>query len=215
MRFPSFFEQVPRLRVRDPLAAFLGAAEGGLLEYGYTDAVKLAGHSCPTVAAAYVLGHRALSLLYPGTIPERGGVRIDLAEPLDSGVTGVIASVLALLTGAAPSGGFPGIGGRFARRDLQRFGLELPLMLRLTRVDTGAAVDADANTARVPADPGLLGLMQRCLGGDADAEGQRRFATLWQDRVRRLLLDHWDDPEVFPVRLADVTSSGGVDIGKR
>lgn len=31
----------------DPLAEFLGAAEGGLIEYGYADAVKLAGHSCP------------------------------------------------------------------------------------------------------------------------------------------------------------------------
>lgn len=209
MRFPDFFDQVPRLRVRDPLADFLGAAEGGLLEYGYADAVKLAGHSCPTVATAYVLGHRALSLLYRDAIPERGGVRIDLAEPLDAGVTGVIASVLTLLTGAAPSGGFKGIGGRFARRDLQRFGVELPLMLRLARVDTGAAVDAGADTARVPADPELTGLMQRCLSGAADAEGQRRFATLWQDRVRRLLLDHWDDPQVFTVRPAAVTPSAG------
>lgn len=209
MRFPDFFDQVPRLRVRDPLADFLGAAEGGLLEYGYADAVKLAGHSCPTVATAYVLGHRALSLLYRDAVPERGGVRIDLAEPLDAGATGVIASVLTLLTGAAPSGGFKGIGGRFARRDLQRFGLDLPPMLRFTRLDTGAAVDAGADTARVPADSELPGLMQRCLSGAADAEEQRRFATLWQDRVRRLLLDHWEDPVVFPVRPAAVTPQGG------
>jgi hypothetical protein len=209
MRVPDFFDQVPRLRVRDPLADFLGAAEGGLLEYGYADAVKLAGHSCPTVATAYVLGHRALGLLYADAVPERGGVRIDLAEPLDAGVTGVIAAVLTLLTGAAPSGGFKGIGARFSRRDLQRFGLELPLMLRLTRVDTGAAVDAGADTARVPADPALPGLMQRCLSGAADAEEQRRFATLWQDRVRRLLLDHWEDPVVFPVRPAAVTPQEG------
>ena len=156
-----------------------------------------------------VLGHRALGLLYADAVPERGGVRIDLAEPLDAGVTGVIASVLTLLTGAAPSGGFKGIGGRFARRDLQRFGVELPLMLRFTRLDTGAAVDAGADTARVPADPELPGLMNRCLGGAADAEGQRRFATLWQDRVRRLLLDYWDDPKVFPVCAASAPSAGG------
>ncbi|MGE5152576.1 MAG: hypothetical protein ACM3ST_01050 [Bdellovibrio bacteriovorus] len=209
MRFPDFFDQVPRLRVRDPLADFLGAAEGGLLDYGYADAVRLAGHSCPTVATAYVLGHRALSLLYPDAVPERGGVRIDLAEPLEAGVTGVIASVLTLLTGAASGAGFKGIGGRFCRRDLQRFGVELPLMLRLTRLDTGAAVDAGADTAPVPADPELPGLMQRCLGGAADAEGRRRFASLWQDRVRRLLLDHWDDPEVFLVRPVTVTPTAG------
>ena len=34
--------------VADPLAALLGAAEDGRLEYHYADAVRLAGHSCPT-----------------------------------------------------------------------------------------------------------------------------------------------------------------------
>jgi len=34
--------------LRDPLAELLGAAEGGIVEYRYADAVKLAGHSCPT-----------------------------------------------------------------------------------------------------------------------------------------------------------------------
>lgn len=51
MRHPEFFDAVPPLRLRDPLAAFLGAAEEGVLEYRYIDAVRLAGHSCPTVAA--------------------------------------------------------------------------------------------------------------------------------------------------------------------
>ena len=50
MSFPEFFKQVPDITLADPLADFLGAAEGGLLRYGYADAVKLAGHSCPTVA---------------------------------------------------------------------------------------------------------------------------------------------------------------------
>lgn len=207
MGFPDFFDQVPRLLVHDPLAELLGAAEGGRLEYSYADAVRLAGHSCPTVASAYVLGHRGLSLLYPDGLPERGGVRIDFAEPLEAGVTGVIASVLTLLTGAAQGGGFQGLGGHFSRRDLQRFGVELPLALRLTRLDTGAAVDASADTSRVPADPDLPGLMSRCLSGAADTEERRRFDALWQGRVERLLLGHWDDPEVFSLRLAPASAS--------
>ena len=40
---PTFFEQAPTICLRDPLAAFLGAAEGGLMTYSYQDAVKLAG----------------------------------------------------------------------------------------------------------------------------------------------------------------------------
>ncbi|NMW25772.1 hypothetical protein HFP05_15800, partial [Rhodanobacter denitrificans] len=46
MNYPAFYEQAPRILMRDPLAAFLGAAEDGLLEYRYPDAVRLAGHSC-------------------------------------------------------------------------------------------------------------------------------------------------------------------------
>ena len=200
MSLPDLYRDVPRLRVRDPLADFLGAAEGGVLDYGYEDAVKLAGHSCPTVASAYALGCHALAALYPGELPERGGVRIDFAEPVDAGVTGVIASVLTLLTGAAQQAGFKGIGGHFVRRDLQRFGVELPLSLRFTRLDSGKSVDAAAELARVPPHPEASALLGPCLRGQADADARRRFGELWQERVARILLGHWDDETVFQVR---------------
>lgn len=50
MSFPAFFDDAPEIRVRDPLAAFLGSAEDGVMTYRYADAVRLAGHSCPVVA---------------------------------------------------------------------------------------------------------------------------------------------------------------------
>ncbi|HMU18135.1 MAG TPA: hypothetical protein PKC95_11890, partial [Thauera aminoaromatica] len=107
-RFPAFFDQVPRLVVRDPLAEFLGAAEGGVFEYGYADAVRLAGHSCPTVASAYALAHHAMTRLFCGELPVRGMVQVGFQHPLDEGVTGVIAAVVGLLTGSAQDGGFKG-----------------------------------------------------------------------------------------------------------
>ena len=64
MKFPAFFEQVPSITLRDPLAELLGSVDGGLMTYGYADAVRLAGHSCPTVASAYWLGVRAIQALY-------------------------------------------------------------------------------------------------------------------------------------------------------
>lgn len=201
-RFPAFYAEVPRLRVRDPLAEFLGAAEGGLLEYGYADAVKLAGHSCPTVASAYALTHHALTRLYQDELPVRGGVRVEFADRIDDGVTGVIAAVAGLLTGAAQDGGFKGIGGRFVRRNLQAFGLERPLTMRFVRVDTGAALDAGAELSKVAPDPQMPVLLQRCVHGQADAQEARRFGELWQQRVARILLAHWDDPEVFHLRPA-------------
>jgi len=51
MHFPDFYEKAPVIRIRDPFAAMLGAARDGVLEYRYVDAVRLAGHSCPTVGA--------------------------------------------------------------------------------------------------------------------------------------------------------------------
>ena len=50
MQTPAFFDQAPTIVMQDALAQILGAAQNGLMEYRYLDAVKLAGHSCPTVA---------------------------------------------------------------------------------------------------------------------------------------------------------------------
>jgi hypothetical protein len=200
MGFPEFFERVPRMTLRDPLAEFLGAAEGGLIEYAYADAVRLAGHSCPTVAGAWLMTVRALRRLYAGAVPERGGVAVALREEQASGVAGVVASVATLLTGAAGVGGFKGLGGRFARADLLRFGVSGVGGVRYTRVDTGQAVDCVLDLASVPADPRLGRLLPGLLQGDASAEDAKLFADLWQDRVRRILLDHHDDPGVVVMR---------------
>lgn len=199
MDYPDFFDAVPRLVLHDPLADFLGAAEGGLLDYGYADAVRLAGHSCPTVASAYWLTVLALRALYGDGRPERGAIRVAFREGREAGVTGVIANVVSMLTGATADTGFKGLAGRFDRRHLLDFDAEVALDIRYTRVDTGAAVDAAAHLRHVPADPALPALMQRCLTGAASREEARRFGELWQDRVRRVLLEHGSDPAVFVI----------------
>jgi len=112
--FPGFFAEVPSVTLRDPLAQFLGAAEQGQITYRYVDAVRLAGHSCPTVAEAYLMTRHGLRALYGSELPVRGEIDAFLRDACDSGVTGVIASVVQLLTGAAAESGFRGIGA--ARR---------------------------------------------------------------------------------------------------
>ena len=144
--FPSFFQGAPTIRVHDPLATFLGAGDG-FIEYGYADAVKLAGHSCPTVASAFLMTRAALAALYPDAVPSRGDLRVELREPMEEGVTGVIGNVAALITGAAGEGGFHGIGGRFVRRDRLAFGVAMEPQLRFTRLDSGAAVGVAAPAA--------------------------------------------------------------------
>ncbi len=200
MQFPTFFDDAPRITVRDPLARFLGAAEDGIIEYRYADAVKLAGHSCPTVASAYLMTRAALAALYRDTLPERGGIRVELRESRDAGVTGVIANVAGLITGATQDTGFKGIGGRFDRRNLLIFGVDLLGQIRFTRTDTGGNATASARLDRLCADSRLPALLPRCLSGTATPAEENMFQALWQERVRTLLLECADDPDVIVVR---------------
>lgn len=197
MQLPDFFDLAPHITLRDPLAAFLGAARGGTLDYGYADAVKLAGHSCPTVASAFLSTRIALAALYPTGLPVRGGISVALRGERLDGVNGVIANVVGLLTGATEDMGFKGIAGRFDRRQLLAFGADIPGQIRFTRLDDASFVDVSARPERVPANPRLGLLMPRCLSGTATDEEQSEFQSLWQDRVRALLLQHADDPAVF------------------
>lgn len=194
MSHPAFFDEVKSITLRDPLAQVLGAASDGLLRYNYLDAVKLAGHSCPTVAGAYLMTLKALEKLYPDSVPERGNIRVEFGAAQDEGVTGVIANVASLLTGAAGEGGFKGLGGTFGRRDLLLYGIGSGVELRFTRLDTGAAVAVSYHPEVVTPPQGLPELMQKLLAGEASAEERTEFSNLWQMRVKRILIDHFDDP---------------------
>lgn len=183
--------------MHDRLTEFLGAADGGVIEYRYADAVKLAGHSCPTVAGAYLLSARALAALYPEQLPERGEIQVDFRQAHEDGVAGVMAAVIGLITGAAGVGGFKGIAGHFARRHLLGFEeYELAGEVRFTRRDNGEQLSASLHLEQVAPDPRLGPLLQRLLAGDRDPVTAEVFAALWQDRVRRILLDHADDPDL-------------------
>ena len=184
--FPEFYARARAIVVRDPLAEFLGAADGGVIEYSYLDAVKLSGHSCPTVAAAWLAVLEALQQLYPGEMPERGGVRVELRGALDEGTTGVVANVAGLVTGAAGEGGFKGIAGRFARRGLLVFGAPIGADLRFTRLDTGHRVEVDLRRA-APMTGELSAALRRALVPGASGEDRAAFAGGWQERVQELL----------------------------
>ena len=158
MPFPEFFDAAPRITVRDPLARFLGAADDGVIEYGYADVVKLAGHSCPTVASAYLMTRTALGSLYPDALPESGGIRVELRDDRLEGATGVVANVASFLTGATHDTGFKGIGGRFDRRRLLYFSAAVAEEIRYTRIDTGQAVDVAARLQSVPFAPQTVAL---------------------------------------------------------
>lgn len=199
MKYPAFFDEIPVITLSDPLANFLGAAEGGVLEYRYIDAVKLAGHSCPTVASAYWMTYMALKALYQGQMPERGNIYVEFNRGIKDGTTGVVANVVGMITGAAADNGFKGLSGAFDRRNKMIFEVEMQTEIRFTRLDTQVSVVTSVDMHPLPAAPGLMQLMSRYLNGTIGEAEKSEFRQLWQARVRTLLLDHGQDARVFSV----------------
>lgn len=199
MQTPAFFDQAPSIVMYDALADTLGAMQDGLIEYCYLDAVKLAGHSCPTVAGSWLMTRAALARLYPGQTPHRGEVRVAMREPQDAGVTGVIASVAGLVTGAAGSGGFKGLAGRHGRRNLLVFGEPMRGEMRFTRLDNDQSVEVSHHPEAAPRPMELMMQMQAALAPHADNAQRAAFAKTWQGWVRAMLIEHADDSELITV----------------
>lgn len=199
-KLPDFFADAPTLTVRDPLAEFLGAADQGTLTYHYADAVRLAGHSCPTVAGTWLMVVAGLRALYgEDELPVRGEIQVFLADASDSGATGVIATVAQLLTGAAAETGFHGIGGRFSRQHLLAYGQAMRGVLGLRRMDTGEAVQVSLDASVVPWPDEMRQVMPLAASGQANDAQLQRFGQLWQDRVRLMLTEHATDPQMIQV----------------
>ncbi len=188
MNYPHFFDEVDPIETYDPLAETLGAMRDGRIRYDYLDMVKLAGHSCPTVAGAWLMTKIGLKELYRDDLPVRGEIRVEMRGALDEGVEGVIGSCIGLVTGAANEGGFKGLGGRYARNLRLSYGADIEGDVRLTRLDNGERIEMSYNPSVVPGNPEQQVLMQKVMQNRATPEERERFAELWQERVKRILL---------------------------
>lgn len=192
MSYPSFFDNAITITLHDPLAEMLGASDQGLISYSYTDAVKLAGHSCPTVAGAYLMTVKALKQLYGDNHPQRGDIKVAFRDDQLNGVTGVIANVVSLITGATIDNGFKGLAGQHDRRNLLSFNAAIDGEIQFQRRDTGATVTVSFDASVVPGDPSAMPALQRILAGTASPEERSNFGKIWQERVRKILasVDH-------------------------
>jgi hypothetical protein len=203
-----FLAHAPSIELRDPLAEVLGVLEpGATFRYTYEDVVKLSGHSCPTVAGAFLMTVEALRRLYPERPPARGEVEVVVGGDPTDGSAGPMSQVIAHVTGAAPETGFLGLMGRWRRASLLRFDPANPGRIRFRRTDTGATVDATYDPSAVPPDARLQPLLVGTLTGRATAEETRRFGELWQDRVGRILTG--DPSHVVRLKDAGVTGTPG------
>ncbi len=188
MNYPAFFDKVEKIKLYDPLADFLGAIENGEMQIEYIDAVKFAGHSCPTVAGAYLMTLLGLRELFANSLPIRGEIEVFIKGEKKEGVNGVIGNTIAFICGVSDEAGFKGIGGNFNRSNKLFFNSQIPKDVRLKRADTKDYVDISYDSSIIPPNPKMKELMQLIMMKRADENIKKEFQKLWQERVKKILL---------------------------
>jgi formylmethanofuran dehydrogenase subunit E len=184
MSYPKFYDTIETIKLQDPLADLLGAFENGEYEISYQEVVKGAGHSCPTVAGAYLMTLMALKELYPNQRAIRGDIKVSFSEDITDGVAGVIANVISYITGATDKSGFKGLGGKFARHDLMFFNQDISnASARFSSISSGKSVDVFYDHSAIPGNPNMQPLMQKLMQGIASKEEKQLFGKIWQQRV--------------------------------
>ncbi len=197
--FKDSLKRVNPISLREPLAETLGVLDetGAVLDYNFTDVVKMAGHACPTVSAAYLCCQLALEKLYDGSIPVRGEIAVTVYGEPDEGVYGVMAQVFSLVTGAATATGFRGLGPKFKRKDLLRFNPKKldpeAMCFEFRRLDTGQAVLVRFYPQRIPFPEEkakqLSRLLQPVAWEAASEQEIKQFQELWMEKVEHMLLE--------------------------
>ncbi len=183
MQYPDFYNKIETIKLKDELSETLGAFDDGVIEYNYLDVVKAAGHSCPTVAGAYIVTLVGIKRLYKDETPKRGEIKVSFKDYSFQGTTGVIANVISQITGATDTYGFKGLNGNFKRYGLMNFNQDILAPIRFTRVDTKEYVDITYNPNNIPSNPQIQELMPKVLKDNATLQEKEEFKKLWQQRV--------------------------------
>ncbi len=184
MKYLSFFDDIQKIVVYDDLCQFLGVNEDGILEISYVDIVKSAGHSCGTVAGAYLIALEGLKALYKDEIPKRGQIKVELKKTATEDNAGVVGCVLSNITGATSDYGFGGIPtGKYNRRELLFLGVDIDCDVRLTRLDTNKSICINYKPGKV-VNP--MAILKSAIKPDATEEDIKSFPVRFQDMVKTI-----------------------------
>lgn len=198
MNYPKFFNNIPAIELYDPLSEFLASFEDGEYEISYLELVKASGHSCPTVAGAYLMSYHALKALYPGQKAIRGDILVSFKQDIQEGTIGLVSNLISIVTGATEISGFKGLNGNFVRHSLMSFNEDIP-HIRFTRKETGKSVDVFYDPSSIPTDPRQKELMGLIFSGQATREEKKDFSKLWQERVQKILVDNFHNKAVLQI----------------
>lgn len=183
MTLNVFYNNIEPIVLKDELAEFLGFPEDGIIKIHYHEIVKMAGHSCVTVAGAYLMAYKGLKALYGNDMPKRGEIKVELRDSIADGSNGVVAAVLSNITGAATENGFGGLAGNFSRKNLIYNDVAIDGVVRFTRMDTAKSVEVSYNPAKA-VQPGNV--MMTAIGPQATDESRKNFPKKWQEVIKTI-----------------------------
>jgi formylmethanofuran dehydrogenase subunit E len=195
MKNIDFYNNVESIVLKDKLGEFLGVDED--FEYTFKDVVKLSGHSCPTVAGAYLMTLYSLKKLYPLGLPIRGEIKVELRDSKSAGTTGVLANVASFITGAKEEDGFKGLQGKYFRNNLLKFEVAMKGEMRFTRLDNQESVEVGYDLSNIVLSNFNPSLMQKGLQNIATKEEFETFGAAWQQRVKEILTIHKEKTLIF------------------
>jgi len=184
MEYQSFFDEIDKIVLVDELAEFLGVNSDGIIEISYLDIVKTAGHSCGTVAGAYLMALLGLKALFEDELPKRGEIKVELKKAPTQENTGVVGCVLSNITGATTDYGFGGIPtGEFNRRDLLFYEADIDSDVRFTRLDTQKSIGVNYHPHKV-VNP--MKILMSAIGENATPEDKESFPIRFQEMVKTI-----------------------------
>ena len=196
MQYQPFFDDIEPIVLIDELAKFLGVNDTGIIEITYLDIVKTAGHSCGTVAGAYLSALLGLKALFPNETPKRGEIKVELRRTPTEENAGVVGCVLSNITGATTDYGFGGIpGGKFNRRDLLFYEADIDADIRFTRLDLGKSISVNYHPHKV-VNP--MKILMSAIGENATPEDIASFPQRFQAMIKTLFENKETVIEILP-----------------
>ncbi len=184
MKHLDFFDKIEKIVLKDELLQFLWVNNDGIIDFSYVDIVKSAGHSCGTVAWAYLIALKWLKALYWEELPNRWRIKVEIKKDPSDDNAWVIWCVLSNITWATTNYWFGWIPTwKFNRRNTLFYNVDIENDVRLTDLETWKSVEVNYRPWKV-VNP--MQILKSAIWPNAIEEDKKTFPVRFQKMVETI-----------------------------
>ena len=184
MKYLDFFDSIEKIVLKDELLIFLWVNNDWLIDFSYKDIVKTAGHSCWTVAWAYLIAQKWLKELFWNENPNRGKIKVEIKKAPTDDNAWVIWCVLSNITWATTNYWFWGIPTwEFNRRNTLFYNVDIESDVKLTDLITWKSVEINYRPWRI-VNP--MKILKSAIWPDATELDKKTFPIKFQAMVKTI-----------------------------